>query len=144
MPTDSRDPVFLDTSVVMYAAGGEHPLRDPCRDALRSIVAADVPLVTSAEVLQEILHRYFSIGRPADGAAVFQSTREICTRVHAVEEPDAVRALEILLRYPKLSPRDAIHCAVAERIGIERILSTDTDFDAVETLTRVDPSDLGS
>jgi predicted nucleic acid-binding protein len=139
-----RAPIFLDTSVVMYAAGTDHPLREPCAAALRAAVVNSVPLVTSAEVLQEILHRYFSIGRPGVGEAVFHSTRELCTRVLSIEEVDAVRALQLLLEHPSLSPRDAVHCATAERAGIERVLSTDADFDSVKTLTRIDPRSYGS
>lgn len=30
--------VFIDTAVIMYAAGGDHPLREPCRDMLRAVV----------------------------------------------------------------------------------------------------------
>lgn len=134
-----RDPLFLDTSVVMYAAGADHPLHGPCAAALRAAVDNCVPLVTSVEVLQEILHRYLSIGRPSVGEAVFHSTRELCTRVLSIEEGDALRALELLLEHPSLSPRDAVHCATAERAGIDRVLSTDADFDPVETLTRIDP-----
>lgn len=138
-----REPLFLDTSVVMYAAGRAHPLRGPCRGALRHAVEEDVPLVTSAEVLQEILHRYYSLRRPEDAEAVFGATRDLCSEVLPVQEDDAVRALELLeLLLPEagITPRDAIHVAVMEHHELGRILSTDAHFDGIEVVERVDPS----
>ncbi len=141
MTRRDRESLFLDANVVMYAAGTEHELRGPCRRALRRIVDDDVPLVTSSEVLQEILHRYFSIGRPDAAEEVFEATRALCSEVFGVEELDAVRALALLREHRGLSPRDAIHAAVAERMGVGSILSTDTDFDVLATIRRVDPRD---
>ena len=42
--------VFVDTSVVMYAAGGDHPLREPCRRIIDRIADGSIDAVTSAEV----------------------------------------------------------------------------------------------
>lgn len=131
--------VFLDANIVMYAAGGAHPLRDPCRQALRTAVEQDIPLVTSSEVLQEILHRYFAIGRPEIAREVFETTRDLCQQVAAVEEADAAAALDLLLTHDTLSPRDAIHAAVMSRLGIQRILTADKDFDGLESIQRIDP-----
>lgn len=55
-----------------------------------------------------------------------------------VELDDALRARDLVLRLPELSARDAIHVAVAERMGVTRILSFDRGFDSVEGLDRVD------
>ena len=131
--------VFLDTSVVMYAAGAAHSLRDPCQRALRTAVEQDIPLVTSSEVLQEMLHRYVSIGRPELARQVLETTRDLCHEIAAVEEADAVAALDLLLAHDTLSPRDAIHAAVMARLELSRILSTDRDFDALEAVQRLDP-----
>lgn len=139
MVRGSREPMFLDANVVMYAAGADHPLREPCQRALRRTVQDDVALVTSSEVLQEILHRYFAIGRAEVAAEVFHATRELCTEILPVLEADAVRALELLVQFGRISPRDAIHAAVAERAGVGRILSTDDDFDGLDMIRRVDP-----
>ena len=55
--------IFVDTNVFMYAVGGAHPLRAEARDLLFEAVERAAPLVTSAEVLQELLHAYLPIGR---------------------------------------------------------------------------------
>ena len=74
---DSDRVYFLDANVLMYAAGSDHPLQEPCRQALRKAVDEEVSLVTDAEVLQEILHRYFSIGRPETARTVHHSSIDL-------------------------------------------------------------------
>lgn len=54
---------FLDTNVLMYAVGGPHPLRQKARDWLRPAFDGELHLVTSAEVLEELLHAYL----PSEG-----------------------------------------------------------------------------
>ncbi len=138
------DTYFLDTNVVMYAAGSEHPLRQPCRRALRRAVEARVPLITDAEVLQEILHRYFAIRRPDAAAAVYRSTVDLCDEVMPITEKDTARALELLQVHAELTPRDAIHVATMESAGVRRLLSADRDFDVVPSVRRVDPTAFAS
>lgn len=49
----------------MYVAGRPHPNRRPARQFLARLQNREVDGCTSAEVLQEILHRYTGLGRPA-------------------------------------------------------------------------------
>ena len=53
--------IFVDSNIPMYVIGGAHPLRDPARRLLEEAVAANEPMCTDAEVLQEILHRFAAI-----------------------------------------------------------------------------------
>ncbi|MGB5340925.1 MAG: type II toxin-antitoxin system VapC family toxin [Thermoanaerobaculia bacterium] len=131
---------FLDANVLMYAAGSAHPLREPCREALTRAVDQEVSLVTDAEVLQEILHRYFSIGRPKIARVVHRSAIDLCDEVLPIEERHTTRALELLLEHSALTPRDAIHVARMEYRGLEFLLSTDRDFDGLTQLERIDPT----
>jgi len=139
-----EDAYFLDANVVMYAAGAEHPLRKPCRQALRRAVDAHVPLITDAEVLQEILHRYFAIRRPDAAAAVYRSAVDLCEEVTPITEKDTARALELLQTHAELTPRDAIHVATMESAGVRRLLSADRDFDVVPSVRRVDPTEFAT
>lgn len=144
-PAPRRDDAyFLDANVVMYAAGSEHPLRQPCRRALRRAVDARIPLITDAEVLQEILHRYFAIRRPDAAAAVYRSTVDLCGEVVPITEKDTARALELLESHAELTPRDAIHVATMESAGVRRMLSADRDLDVVPSVQRVDPAEFAS
>lgn len=137
---DARGSYFLDANVLMYAAGSAHPLREPCRDALARAVDQEVSLVTDAEVLQEILHRYFSIGRPESARTIHRSAIDLCDEVFAIDVKHTTRALELLLEHSALTPRDAIHVAAMEYHGLELLLSTDRDFDGLSQVERLDPT----
>jgi predicted nucleic acid-binding protein len=126
----------------MYAAGGPHSLREPCRAALEAAVDRRVSLITDSEVLQEILYRYFSLQRPEIARDVYGAATELCDDVLPVSEQTTARARELLLQYKNLSARDAVHIASMEEGGLRRLLSTDSDFDAVEEVQRVDPADF--
>lgn len=136
----SPEGIFLDSNVLMYAAGGAHPLREPCRAAMERAVKGRTRLVISSEVLQEILHRYFSIRRPEAGRRVFRTAIELADEVLPVTGGQLERALDLLLETPGLSPRDAVHVAVMEDAGIRRILSADGHFDRVTSVERVAPA----
>jgi len=63
-------------------------------------------------------------------------------QIYNVTRSDLVIAAGLLGKYPQISPRDALHVAVMRRAGIKTIYSTDTDFDAIEGIERVEPVEL--
>jgi uncharacterized protein len=130
---------FLDANILMYAAGAHHALREPCRNALSRAVSHRTTLVTNSEVLQEIIYRYYSIRKAEIARVVYQTAVRLCVDVLPVTEEHTARALELLSKYPRISPRDAIHIATMESAGIHSMLSTDRDFDDLEEIQRVDP-----
>ena len=50
--------IFIDTSIFMYAAGKEHPHKEPSVNLLRLIAMGEIDAVINVEVLQEIFHRF--------------------------------------------------------------------------------------
>ena len=136
------DAYFLDANVLMYAAGGPHSLRESCRAALQAAIDQRVSLVTDSEVLQEILHRYFALQKPEIAREVYDAATELCDEVLSVSERTTARARELLLRYRNITARDAVHIAAMEEGGLRRLLSTDSDFDTVDEVQRVDPGDF--
>ena len=130
--------------MLIYAAGGPHSLREPCRAALEAAVNSRVSLVTDSEVLQEILYRYSSIERLDIARDVYSAAIQLCDEVFPVTEQTTGRARELLHQYGSLSARDAVHIASMEEGGLRRLLSTDTDFDAVDEVQRVDPVDFAA
>jgi predicted nucleic acid-binding protein len=56
--------------------------------------------------------------------------------VFAIERSAIERAKQIVLGYPSLSARDAVHRAVVEQPGINRVLSFDAGFDGFPGITR--------
>ena len=135
--------LFVDANTFMYLAGSEPALRDRCRNALRAADEKELTLVTSVEVLQEILHRYSSaIDRHEDARTVYDSVTAICSDIVPITERETARALDLLLRHRYLPARDALHAATMENRGIRRILSADRHFDRLGMVDRIDPADL--
>lgn len=63
--------IFVDSNIPMYLIGAAHPHKAEAQVILERLIAAGQRLVTDAEVLQEILHRYTAIEkREAIGPAL--------------------------------------------------------------------------
>jgi uncharacterized protein len=129
--------IFIDSNIPMYLVGAPHPHKDVARRLLERFVAERTPLVTDVEVFQEILHRYVAIDRRDAIKPSFAALLELVDEVYSVQLSDAERARDLVLGKQKLSARDALHVAVMERNGINRILSFDVGFDSISSLTRI-------
>ena len=55
--------IFIDSNIPMYLIGAPHPNKDAAVRLLEQVIGRGERLVTDAEVLQEILHRYHAIRR---------------------------------------------------------------------------------
>lgn len=60
--------VFVDTAVIMYAVGTDHPMKAASAEILRRVASGAVHGVASAEVIKEIVHRFVQAGRPQRAA----------------------------------------------------------------------------
>jgi len=136
--------ILVDANILMYAAGREHPHRDPSLSFLEDVAEGRVDAALDAEVLQEVLHRYRVIGRWADGRRVFDGARRIFAVVLPVSVEVLDRARTLLDEHSGLSARDAVHASVVETYRLEAICSFDSHFDRVQSIRRVEPGDLSS
>lgn len=119
----------------MYLVGREHPNRVDLEAFVRENVGESY--VTSAEVYQEVIHRFVAIDcRPAIDDC-FRLLDALVDNVFAVERRDALRARDVVNQQPRLSARDALHLAVMERHGVDRVLTCDTGFDYWPSIVRV-------
>ena len=120
----------------MYLVGAAHPHKADAKQLLEAAIAASERLVTSAEVLQEILHRYVAIDRRDAIQPAFDSLLGVVDEVIAIELVDVVRARDFVVGMSKLSARGALHAAVMTRENIERIMTFDTAFDRIPGISR--------
>ena len=101
--------IFIDSNIPMYLVGRQHPLKADARAAAGSGRGqSEQRLVTSAEVLQEILHRYVAINRREAIAPAFDALLDVVDEVVAVEEDDVLRARDLVIGTRALSSRDAV------------------------------------
>ncbi len=133
---------FLDTAIFMYTLGREHPLREPCRVVMRNVKDGTLDATTSVEVVQELVHRYRSHGRPELGRELVQDVMDTFAPVLPITHAVMRRAVSLGDRYPRLSPRDLVHVATCIVEGIETIITPDTGFDVVTEVRRIDPREF--
>ena len=118
--------IFVDTNVFMYAVGRRHPLQPEARQFfLDSSIPADPPLLTSAEVLQELLHAYLPVGRLATFDSAMRLVESQVDKVLAVEMADVQLARRLADSQPALGGRDLLHLACCHRRQITRIKTFD-------------------
>ncbi|MBI3584428.1 MAG: type II toxin-antitoxin system VapC family toxin [Nitrospinae bacterium] len=137
-----RYKTFLDANIIMYALGKEHSLKNPCRKSLEMIKEGKIIVVTNTEVLQEILHRYYSIGMPRIAEEAYSAVKTLCVEIYSVTLVELEKAMKLLKEFPSISSRDVIHAATMLNNGIEKILSTDPHFDVIHGIQRIAPERL--
>ena len=129
--------IFVDSNIPMYLIGAAHPHKTDAQVILERLIAAGQRLVTDAEVLQEILHRYTAIEKREAIGPALQVTLDIVDEVIPIGKAEVLRAGEIAQNRALMSARDALHIAVMERHGIRSILSFDGDFDRWPGVQRI-------
>jgi uncharacterized protein len=135
---------LFDTGVFVYALGGEHRYREPCRTILREVRGGHLAGEASIELIHEFAYvrSRRAIARP-DAAESARDVADICT-LHTVGRDDIERALDLWCEHERLDMRDAIFAAQALNRDIDAILSPDHDFDEISGLERIDPADTGA
>jgi predicted nucleic acid-binding protein len=129
--------IFIDSNIPMYLIGNDPEQRARAQLLLEQAIGKREKLVTSAEVLQEILHRYVAIGRRDAIQPAFDALLGLVDEVFPVGLDQVQRARVILLERHRLSARDALHVATMERFRVNRILSFDSGFDHIPGVTRL-------
>ena len=128
--------ILVDANVPMYLLGGDHPNKSAAQRLLERAATARERLVTDAEVFQEILHRYVAISRRDAIQPTFDALNAVIDDVFPIQASTVERAKDLVLGYPRLSARDAIHLAVMQAEGVTRIMSFDAAFDAIPGIAR--------
>ena len=125
--------IFVDTNVIMYAVGREHPLRKPAQKFFEDASSgkAQQRLVTSAEVLQELLHAYLPVQRLQTLDAALQLVHGLIAEVWPVEAADVALARELVDAHPSLDARDLLHVASCKRRDVSQIKTYDRALAAV-------------
>ena len=121
----------------MYLIGAAHPHKIDAQRLLEQAVAEGRRLVTDAEVLQEILHRYSAIDRRDAIQPAFEAVKGVVDEILPVEAADVDRAREILLGSFRVSVRDALHLAIMQRHRVGTIMSFDAGYDGFPGIRRL-------
>lgn len=131
--------ILVDANIIMYAAGASHPHKQPSVSLLERVARGELEAAIDAEVLQEILHRYRTIRRWADGRRVYDLTRQLFPDVLPVTASVLDRARRLLDADAHIMARDALHAAVALTEGMDAVCSYDRDYDRIPGVVRREP-----
>lgn len=129
--------ILVDSNIPMYLVGAAHAHKTDAQRLLERCIADRERLVTDAEVLQEILHRYAAVRRRDAIQPAFDALLNVVEEVFPVDVEDVQRAKSIMLGSAALSARDALHLAVMARHRVGRIMSFDAGFDTHPGVVRL-------
>lgn len=135
--------ILLDTTVLIYAKGQDHPLRDPCRELIRAIAERRLEATTTVEVIQEFVHvRARRRGRP-DATALGRDYSELLSPLLAPTADDLDAGLALFERSEPLGAFDAVLVACAARTGVQALVSADAGFAGLPEIPHVIPDRAG-
>lgn len=133
--------MILDTNVLVYAVGGEHPLRAPARRLITALRDGEALATTSVLVLQEFTYVYARRRGAAHAVALTRSYVDLLEPLLPVEQVHLMTALRLVEQHD-LRPSDALLAAAA--IHSSRSLVTAdralTDVPEVRTVLLADDS----
>lgn len=131
--------IVLDTNVLVYAVGTEHPLRSRCRRLLAAQRTGRIELATTLSVLDEFVH-VRSRRRPrTDAVSLARLFSETLTILDATVE-DFDHGLELFQAHRRLGSVDSGLAAVAMGCDAEALVSADRAFTEIRGLRHVDPA----
>lgn len=120
--------IVLDSTVLVYAVGGDHALRAPSRDVIGAIAAGRLPATTTVEVLQEFAHVRARRRDREDAARHTRDYLDLLTPLLIVGEDDLEDGLRLYARSDRLGAFDAVLAATAARAGAAALVSADAAF----------------
>lgn len=122
------DTFFIDTNILMYAVGAEHPLRPPCLKILERIGQGEISAVTDTEVFQEVAYRYWSQKKWPIALEILRDFQHLFNEIYPIEKQHLDLYYSLLTDHENLSPRDAIHIAVMQSHRLRNIYTADRAF----------------
>ena len=135
--------IVLDTTVLVYAKGADHPLRSPCRDLMAAIADERLEATTSAEVIQEFVHVRARRRDRRDAAALGRDYADLLSPLLSVTREDLRRGLSLFEQFDRLGAFDAVLAASAAAAGASTLVSADTAFGDLPDLLHLVPDSAG-
>jgi uncharacterized protein len=135
--------IVLDTTVLVYAKGADHPLRDPCRRLIDAIAHGRLEATSTVEVIQEFVHVRAQRRERSDAVALGSDYADLLAPLLMVDEERLRRGLALFEHNERLGAFDAILAATAIDLDSSALVSADGAFADVPGLTHVVPHDAG-
>jgi predicted nucleic acid-binding protein len=133
--------IVLDTTILVYAVGGDHPLAEPSRRIIEAVRAGRLRATTTVEAVQEFVNVRARRRPRSNAAKLGRDYATLLSPLLVVEEEDLERGLHLFERHQPLGSFDAVLAAAAMRRNAEALVSADRAFAVVQNLRHVDPGE---
>lgn len=134
--------IVFDTTVLAYAAGGEHPLRQPCRDLVSVAAIGPARMTTTVEVLQEFVHVHALRRERAVAVALGESYVDVLRPLLLVSEQTLRAGLGLFARHRRPGAFDCVLAAAVIEQGAT-LVSADRAFADLPGIDLVVPDAAG-
>lgn len=135
--------IVLDTTVLVYAKGADHQLRDPCRRLIAAVAEGSIRATTTVEVIQEFAHvRARRQGSP-EAAGLAREYAELLAPLMLVTPGHLDRGLALFEQPSSLGAFDSVLAAAALDNGATGLVSADRAFADVADLAHIFPDGDG-
>lgn len=134
--------IVVDSTVLVYATGTEHPYRDPCRQLVEAVADGRVAATTTVEVIQEFTHVRARRRSRADAAGLARAYVDLLSPLLPVNADALLTGLDLFGAHP-LGAFDAVLAAAARAGGAHVLVSADSAFADVAGLNHIVPDQQG-
>jgi predicted nucleic acid-binding protein len=132
--------IVVDTTVLVYAVGADHPLRDPCRALVEAVRAGEIRATTTVEVIQEFTHVRARRRSRRDAADLARAYVSLFAPLLPIDVEDLHGGLELFEEHDALGPFDAVLASATLRRSAQALVSADAAFAQVRELDHLDPA----
>lgn len=131
--------MLLDTTILVYAVGADHPLSSPCRELVAKIQDGSIRACTTVEVIQEFTHVWARRRPRADAAHLAGRYAVGLGPLLRPDDEDLLEGLMLFASSSDLGAFDAVLATSARRRGWT-LASADQGFAGAEGLLALNPS----
>ena len=128
--------IFVDSTVFIYAVGRSHPLRTEAQGFFLKSSKEGKRLITSSEVLQELLHVFLPVGRLKTLDAALKLATQGVDRILPIDAETVLHARNLADQHPGLAARDLLHLSVCRRNRIAELKTFDRNLLAAFKMKR--------
>jgi hypothetical protein len=132
--------IVVDTTILLYAVGGDHPLRRPSLRLIEAIRGGRVRATTTVEVVQEFVHAYARRRARPEAGGLGRAWAALLAPLISTTRADLEWGLTLYESHPALGAFDALLAAAALAREAEALVSADRAFGDVAGLRHVDPA----
>ena len=122
--------IFVDSNVFIYAVGRSHPLKIEAQNFFLDSSHKGKRLITSAEVLQELLHVYLPVERMNTLDAAMELATQGVDEVIPIDSAAVLHARNLVDNFPGLTARDLLHLSICQLHKIKVLKTFDRNLQA--------------